>query len=841
MFRLFKYILFIHIFLNSLNVTYCQVKTIGYNTKNNYLWEIVNEYIRKYEKKVINANKHLIQQKINKLKSNDTSLINDINLAISSINENENFDLSNTLEQINSYDLNNTEYFNKQYFEFLSEINNNIEINHFVLNNSKIQHKERILQFFRSDINDTKFQTQRFFSNLNYNSENNINSYPVQNNYNGNNGNGLIYPQQNNAIKQPALSGLLSVTNPAFKMIVSTVLMCLGSTPYGAIAVLIVVTVYTLIEIVIKYFFNKTKNKNILNTIKKSSNINMRSNNPTNSSVVFGDKTPNYKLRNLMKKNNEIPSSLRTLVRNSIQINYENTFKQKKLESFVKYLFEYTLINQALNIKKKGFSAEIITKKMAGRFMNSLLNFLLQKTGVENNQKSETSTNLIDEDLFYFDYQKNLNCDIPDWYKHICIFYISLKEKNRILIERENDDWVPIKNALKPNNEYLFELNNGITEINKILNIETDYNSSLENVSSFNETVENNVMEMNKIENNVFRDHNDLFGHQNNTENKWYDRMIKYSIQSYRQNGIRGVITMILDIFSTIFSATPIGYLLITLIRLIAFMTDKLLLLSRRRKNQHQLTRLLLEIPEIFNEYKLSITLKEISSIENECIKQEKILINLYRSLFKHLQNFNPTINASTINKEVNKFIKIVKNRNNFILDYLIDSRNPEYNYSSVLRNLLYPKNYFDTNYSEGWTLNEKDEQRVVELTSKENNVNKPEKNIEVTSKVIKETKYIENNKDSASVAKNSFQNMIGGLKGFLLNLFKSIFGGAGELWEYIKGLLSRIIDFIKTLWDLVRGEKKKRMLIEILEEMPYESAVHSYLFADIFNILMDE
>ncbi|TRY52125.1 Uncharacterized protein CTYZ_00001999 [Cryptosporidium tyzzeri] len=838
MLRFFKYLLFVHIFLNSINATFGQIRLNGSNTTNNYLLEIVSEYIKKYEEKIINTNKYLIQQKINRLKTNETNLINGINIANSSIN-NDNLELSNSLKEINLYDINNIEYFKNQYFEFLKEINNDIETNNLILNNSKIQHKERILQFFRSDINETKFQAQqRLSSNLNYNPENNINTYPIQNNYYGNNGNSLINSQQNNAIKQPALSGLLSVTNPAFKMIVSTVLMCLGSTPYGAIAVLVVVTVYTLIEVVIKYFFNKTKNKNILNTIKRSSNMNMHSNNSTDNLVSSTGKTFNNKLRNLMKKDNENSNSLRNLVSNSVKINYENYLEQKKLDFFVKYLLEYILINQALNIKKKGFLAENITKKMSGRFMNSLLNFFIDKT--ESIQQSKTSTKLIDEDLFHFNYQEKSKYDLPDWYKHICIIYASLKEKNRILFERENDDWVPVNNVLKINNEYLSELNDGIAEIDKILNIETKYNSSLKDIPNYNETDNNIVMEMNKNENNIFREQNDLLGPHNNTENKWYDRMIKYSIQSYRQNGIRGVITMILDIFSTIFSATPIGYLLITLIRLIAFMTDKLLLLSRRRKNQHQLTRLLLEIPEIFNEDKLSITLKEIGFIENECIKQEKILINLYISLVKHLKNFNPEINLLALDNQVKKFIDFVKNKNSFIMDYLNNHRNSEYKYSSVLRSLLYPKKHFDANYSEGWTLNEKSEQGVVEPTSKEPNENKREKNVEITSKVIKETKYIDNNKESTSIAKNSFQNMIGGLKSFLLNLFKSIFGGAGELWEYIKGLLSRIIDFIKTLWDLVRGEKKKRMLIEILEEMPCESAVHSYLFTDIFNILKD-
>ncbi|KAK9172981.1 hypothetical protein CmeUKMEL1_02340 [Cryptosporidium meleagridis] len=841
MIRFFKYLLLVHTFFNSLNATYGKIRLNGYNATNDYLLEIVNEYVKNYEKKIININKYLILQKINRLKTNETNLINGINIANSSIN-NENLELSNSLKEINSYDINDIEYFKKQYFEFLKEIDNDIETNNLILNNSKIKHKERILQFFRSDINETKFQAQqRHSSNLNYDQENNINAYPIQNNYYRNNVNSLINSQQNNAIKQPALSGLLSVTNPAFKMIVSTVLMCLGSTPYGAIAVLVVVTVYTLIEVVIKYFFNKTKNKNILNTIKRSSNMNMHSNNSTNNLVASTGKTFNNKLRNLMKKDNEISKSIKNLVSNSVKINYENDLEQKKLDFFVKYFLEYILINQALNIKKKGFLGEDITKKMSGRFMNSLLDFFIDKTETESIQESETLNKLIEEDLSHLNYQEKSRYDVPDWYKHICIIYASLKEKNRMLFEGENDDWVPVNNVLKTNNEYLSELNNGIAEIDKILNTETKYNSSLKDIPNFNETIDNNiVMEMKKNENNIFKDQNDLLGPHNNTENKWYDRMIKYSIQSYRQNGIRGVITMILDIFSTIFSATPIGYLLITLIRLIAFMTDKLLLLSRRRKNQHQLTRLLLEIPEIFNEDKLSVTLKEISFIENECIKQEKILINLYISLVKHLKNFNPAINLITLDNQVKKFVDFIKNKNIFIIEYLSNRRNSEYKYSSVLRSLLYQKKHFDTNYSEGWTLNEKSEHEIFEPTSKESNENKHEKNVEITSKVIKETKYIENSKESTSIAKNSFQNMIGGLKSFLLNLFKSIFGGAGELWEYIKGLLSRIIDFIKTLWDLVRGEKKKRMLIEILEEMPSDSVVHSYLFADIFNILKD-
>ncbi|OII72070.1 uncharacterized protein cubi_01403 [Cryptosporidium ubiquitum] len=856
MFRFFKYILFANIFFISLNANCCHVETIGSNTKNSYLWETADEYFRKYEKKIISANKFLIQQKINKLKSNnDTSLISDINFAISLIDILAE-SLSNTSDKFlenNSYNINITSYFENQYFDFLREIDNNIEVNNLIFNNSKNQHKERILQFFQSNVNDTKFQAQQKFPpNSNYSSENNIKSYSNQNNYNGNNRNGLINTQQN-TIKHSNLFGILSVTNPAFKMIVSTVLMCLGSTPYGAIAVLVVVTVYTLIEIVIKYFYNRTKNKNILNSIKRSSNMDINPNisrniyNPMNNSVLFTDQIPNNKsFRNLMKKNNKIPKGLEGLIYNSIQNNHENNHLEKKLEFFVKNLFDYIVINKELKIKKIGFSAENITKNISGRFMNSLLDFFIynNKTKIENNQNNVTSSNLIDEELFHHNHQQNLNDDlIPDWYKNVCTIYISFKEKNRILIERESDNWVPINNLLKPNNEYLFDLNDGIVEIDNILNIETGYKtSSFTNSSNYNENFDSKNMSMvKKNEYNILSDHNNFLGHHNNTENKWYDRMIKYSIQSYRQNGIRGVITMILDIFSAIFSATPIGYLLITLIRLIAFMTDKLLLLSRSRKNQHQLTRLLLEIPEIFNEDKLSITLKEIGSIETECNKQEKMLINLYISFIRFLRNFNPGINLPTLNKEITKFIEIVKNKNNFIKEYLNNYKNPKSEYLSELRSLLYSKKFSDTNYSEDWTLNEKSEEDYETTFKKTNEIKKDVKNIEITSKVIKETKYIGKSKDNTNTAKNSFQNMIGGLKSFLLNLFKSIFGGAGELWEYIKGLLSRIIDFIKTLWDLVRGEKKKRMLIELLEELPDESVVHSNLFMDIINILREE
>lgn len=853
MLRSIKCILIIIIFLISSNVYYCQIKTVGSKDSNYYLWKITDEYIKRYEQEVISVNKRIIQRKINKLKLNDTNLGNGIKFVINSINDslNKNFDnMPNILCENNSLHTNNIDH-SEEYFGLFKDVENFFEIKNIIFNDQENQQKERALQLYRGDINETMHQTQqRYFPNLNFNSEYNTNAYPNQMNYYGNRGITFTQSQQN-VIKQPALSGLLSVTNPAFKMIVSTVLMCLGSTPYGAIAVLVVVTVYTLIEIVFKYFYNKTKNKNILNSIQRVSNINTMSNisrktyNLTSNSVHPADKTPiNRSLRNLMKNDNyKIPKDIVNEICNSIrENNYESSRQRKKLDFFSNNLFEYITTIKTLNIKKRWFLDDNIIKNVTDRFMSSILDFFTDDN--ENITESITNNGTLSnifEDIFYSNYQNHSKYgEIPDWYKNMCVICVSMKTENRILTGRESDDWVPINNVINPKGDYLFELNHRISEIDNFINIETEHKGNLvSNNSNINSSINNNIpKEINENEDTVFSDQIDILSHNNTTKNKWYDKMIKYSIQSYRQNGVRGVITMILDIFSTIFSATPIGYLLITLIRLIAFMTDKLLLLSRRRKNQNQLSRLLFEIPEIFNEEKLSIVLKEIGFIETECNKEEERLIKLYISYIKHLQKFNPLINMSTVSREINTFVEIIKNKNNFAVEQSNNYQSSEYIYSLGLRKLLYHNKSYENSYSESWTLN-KSNQQGNEFVGKKTK-DKQEKNIEITSKVIKETKYIENNENSSYV-KNSFQTMIGGLKGFLLNLFKSIFGGAGELWEYIKGLLSRIIDFIKTLWDVIRGEKKKRILIEILEDFPTESTIHSCLFADIIKILKIE
>ncbi|KAJ1610016.1 putative signal peptide-containing and transmembrane domain-containing protein [Cryptosporidium canis] len=848
MLKFIQYQLFIIILFISLNAYYSQINTFGSKVDNGYLLEFANEYIKKYERQIINNNKQVIKRKLGEVRFNDTALSNGINFVMNliddSINKNSD-DLQEIFSKNNSFDNHIINYIN--HVDFYSEIGNYSTIEEFISTNKKYQQKERLLQLFQNNTNETKLHNQqRDFSNINRNSENNNNIYPIPMNYYGIRGNPLVQSQQN-IIRQPSLSGLFSITNPAFKMIVSTVLMCLGSTPYGAIAVLVVVTVYTLVEIVIKYFYSKTKNKNILNSLKRSSKMNITANsskntyNMTSNSTVIVDRSQNNKLlRNLMKHDNDmIPiGNLNQIYGTILQNNYEQSQQERNLEFFSSQLIEYINRIKELNNNKIGLINDIMTKNMTSWFMNSLLDFFTNNSTNELEQAINVTSNKKFDEILYLTYRNYSSYDIlPDWYKNICIICISMKE-NRILHEGGNDSWVPIDFIMEPKHDFLFELNNRISEIDGFINIEAESESKpVLNNSNISSNNHNFPVKIDKSE-HLISDRAGYLSH-NNTNHRWYDNLIKYSIQSYRQNGVRGVITMILDIFSTIFSATPVGYLLITLIRLIAFMTDKLLLLSRRRKNQDQLSRLLFEIPEIFNEEKLYIVLKEIGLIEAECNREKDILIKLYTNYIKHLQIFNPSIDISIVSREIDKFAHIIERQHKFVVGHLNSYYNFEPTYSNIFRKLVYQKKSNGNNNSEGWTLNKNNEIAYNYATEKKAN-DYNEKNIEVTSTVIKETKYIES-KDNSNIVKNSFQNMIGGLKSFLLNLFKSIFGGAGELWEYIKGLLSRIIDFIKTLWEVIRGEKKKRILIEILENFPADSAIQSCISNEIINILQVE
>ncbi|KAF7459307.1 hypothetical protein HWI79_183 [Cryptosporidium felis] len=799
----------------------------------NLIWKTFDN-LYKDEVLSLNDRKQSIMQNINELMlNNETNLTTGIDFIINStkkhtITENQhNFSELLPLETLfgNDYDTNLPKI--TEYFKFLD---NSLKINKTMGN---LVGNDRILQMNYNRSKDEIYQ--RPTSSLNYNPIHNPN-LPV--NYN------QVYTSNYNqrninyqpTINKPSLSGLLSITNPAFKMIVSTVLMCLGSTPYGAIAVLVVVTVYTLVEIVIKYFHNKAKNKNIIKTMQKISTNklpeNMENNSDTkNNSLLHSSRnTTRTYFRNLKSERQE--SNFNNIEEVISSIYYENMLEndktEQKFEFFMKYLSNFVVFTKSLEMKKKGFIAENITENLTIRVMK-----ILNKLMSNKNVLSEITKGSINpKELGNLNYlnENNESYVIPYWYRNLCAVYINTKTKMRTLEEKESDNWVPIKENLISNSQV--EINKRIIEIENLLGNQSLLNGDADKSSLFTTNIDeyskNEILpEQNNIRNYDSLSNKDLLGQNDSTESKWYDKMIKYSIQSYRQNGVRGVITMILDIFSTIFSATPIGYLVITLIRLVAFMTDKLLLLTRRRKNQYQLSRILFEVPEIFDDVKLPHILKELGSIEIQCNKDIKSLTKLFNSLVNKLRKFNPKINDNLIMTKINVFVEIVQNKNFYNILNDVNSRAFDLEGSWEDNRFLYSEGTPENDNIRGWTLNRDNKQTNNEAGE-----------FEITSKVVKETKHADL-KGSSEAVKNSFQNMIGGLKSFLINLFKSIFGGAGELWDYIKGLLLRIIDFIKSLWDVIRGERKKRILIDALIELPEESVVHSHLFEDIKSIIL--
>ena len=233
--------------------------------RNNNFLKNVELIIQKCENILKRYNTQILISRFNHLKNNvmEKDVLTGINTTIDLLYENDIYEFENRIDSILEIKKNG-----------LNDILNT-QIN-FILNEffSSIINPNNISEYIKSSENERKLQLSQVIDNnvTSYialsrgkNDSNslimnrNIPNYYFRPYYNdgvfmGNTQmNHQLYPQTE---KKNGLSGVLSVSNPAFKMIITTVLMCLGSTPYGAISILIVVTLYTLIEIVIKYFNN---------------------------------------------------------------------------------------------------------------------------------------------------------------------------------------------------------------------------------------------------------------------------------------------------------------------------------------------------------------------------------------------------------------------------------------------------------------------------------------------------------------------------------------------------------------------------------------------------------
>ncbi|KAH8738902.1 hypothetical protein FG386_000768 [Cryptosporidium ryanae] len=782
------------------------------NQKNNFL-EKIELIVKKYEDNFKAYNKEVVINKYNNLKTKAKDDIKTgINMTINLLLDDSIYEFENKIDTIVELKTNDSN-------DILSNQINSL-LTEFIYSKFS-QNNERILQLNQSiSSNKTNNILPQRYNNSELLVQNrNIPNYYPRPYYNNGFIIGNVPMNTQPSLTEKGLSGMLSISNPAFRMIISTVLMCLGSTPYGAISILIVITVYSLIEIVIKYFNNKFKKKNVINSIKKSSFINNKQDEKLNTnSTVKLDKNITIpihnSLRNLKTKITTSDNTVNLLFNSIKKINNENIFIEKKINYFVGNLSNVISFEYLSNLNVDSNKVNLFNK-----LLNITIDILENKNGNEeifdSKHLNESHLEIIDFDADFKDVDL-LNVNLPEWYKKFCLLSIVSRSEYRLLKEYNMDEiWIPLKyNEINVSNEKFLEFNDTIID-NKDFVFDKDYEMNVveekllrEGNNSFDlKSTEGLLNEMESSMNNS--DRNYLLYRNSNLEIKWYDRMITYSIQTYKQNGIRGVIIMILDIFSTIFSATPIGYLITTLIRLIAFMTDKLIQLSRRRKNQRLLSRMILELPDIFNEDHLVFISEEMRQIDIECDKIVDAIMNLFKSLSNYLIEYNPKINRTLIYENEKEMLRILQSKS---AKYKTGNKTP-------------------LNSGNTWTLSENTNANSLGYQKEKD---KNQEYVDVTSEIIQETKQQESVKSKS--VKSSFQDMIGGLKSFLLNIFKIVFGGAGELWELIKGILSRIIDFIKTLWDAIRREKKKRLLIELIEEMPPESVVHSNLFDVIMN-----
>ncbi|KAH7647353.1 hypothetical protein FG379_003020 [Cryptosporidium bovis] len=813
--------------LLTLSIFCCALDASGtfVESSQNNLLKKIESIIQKYEYNLENYNKEILINRFNSLKdrTEKKSIATGIDTAISLLLDDSTYEFENEIDTILELKNDTSDILSTKIHSILTDFF------HSAFNQSgkseTIQNSERILQLNQStDSNKTSqnilLRKYNDSDLLTPTQNKNIPNYYIRPYYN----NGIIMGNipinaQPPPSNEKGLSGMFSISNPAFRMIISTVLMCLGSTPYGAISILIVVTVYSLIEIVIKYFNNKFKKKNVLNSIKKSSiaNTSKKFNSFTNSTEKTSKNvtgTINNSLRNLKSKITISEDTL-DLFFNSIESNArENIFIEEKINYFVGNLSDFVSSDYLYSLNK-----DFNKVKLFDILLNTTINVLGYKKDYLENINSKYNDKSRWEVLDFEDDSLSPVDNLPEWYKKICLLSIISKKEYRLLEEYYSDEiWIPV-NYIKKNesSDQFLETNYDID--NEDLTLDRNY-YEMDTTGKGPLRMKNNSLDLssteqllNEMRNSINNNKSDYQLYKNsNLEIKWYDRMITYSIQTYKQNGIRGVIIMILDIFSAIFSATPIGYLITTLIRLIAFMTDKLIQLSRRRKNQRLLSRMILEFPDIFSDEHLIMVSEEMRQIGIDCNAIIDSIMSLFKNLNNNLIRYNPYINKVLISKNEKKMLRILQSKS---------LQHKSSNKSQV-------------SVDDTWTLSEntnieglKDQKEVDQVINEEY--------VDITSEAIKGAKKQESAKSKS--VKNSFQDMIGGLKSFLLNIFRIVFGGAGELWELIKGILSRIIDFIKTLWDAIRGEKKRRLLIELIEEMPQNSVVHS----DLFNVIINE
>ncbi|KAL7068045.1 hypothetical protein ACR3K2_14770 [Cryptosporidium serpentis] len=733
-------------------------------------------------------------------------------------------------------------------------------------------------------------------------------AYPVNNQpFHSNllNGMGTMYP--NTGISTNGIGGFLSTAHPALRLVVSTVLMVLGSTPHGAVAVLIIVTVYSIVEIVTKFIQNKAKNQNLAGTIGNMASI-MKTNqftgianiNTENSSINgtlnnFQGNTRNTFQKQLRQLNieamNRVPRMLVEQISRNLQIDEIYELQMELLVDTLESAMQDHLCTGCQPYKpysEKSKSLEILPELTELAIVELL-------HSAESPRQLLQSTDLLNSKLMKYTLYQKLHSGgdllsisksikeqlvsnpLPNWYRKLCLTAASiqkydinietpgmqwphsivLRSTSKVQNDDKNDSWLPVVLSNSQGYEAInteLEHDTHLTGQSKIDTRETHPNGldipsqptpnntnelfySLYNISDIRYGLNGTLL---NYEPSRINQDGQNESKVNTESTKWYDGMIKYSIQNYRQKGVRGVITMILDIFTAIFSATPIGFLIVTLVRLIAFMTDKLILLARRRSNQEQLIRLLLEVPHILDDkIKLNLTFNETNQIIDECKSIEGIIIRTFRKVVMDLYVFSyeEIPSAKVLNAAEHGMARILQTSSGA-------NKYSSNQYNNVVHDKEKPKHIPVYNEDE-WTIvgvKEKPNQPMSQDTEDLSDFN--QKNIQISVKEnsgakVSGNSYTNKNESIASKAKHAFQGMVSGLKNFLLQLFKSILGGATEIWHYVKGLILRIIEFVKELWRAIRSKDVQRQLVETLQDFPQHSVVHSVLLKDIYDRLL--
>ncbi|OII77700.1 hypothetical protein cand_015160 [Cryptosporidium andersoni] len=730
-------------------------------------------------------------------------------------------------------------------------------------------------------------------------------TYPINNQPHSNLLNNMETMYPSTGVPINGIGSFLGTVHPALRLVVSTVLMVLGGTPHGAVAVLVIVTVYSIVEIVTKFLQNKAKNQNLASTIDNMAsimkinqfagvdNINTESRSVNGTQNNFQGNTRNTFQKQFRQLNieamNKIPRMLVEQINRNLQVDEIYELQMELLVDTLESAMQDYICTSCQPYKlysEESKSLEILPK------LTELAIIELLYLAESPRQLSQSKDLLNSKLMKYKLYQKLHSGDLlsisksikeqllsnplPNWYRKLCLTVAStqkndinietpgmqwphsivLRSTSKVQSDDNNDSWLPVILNNSQGYEVIdteLEHDTHLTEQSKIDTRETRPNgldipsqptpnninklfNSLHNISDIRYGLNGTLLnyEPSRINQNGQNE-----SKVNTESTKWYDGMIKYSIQNYRQKGVRGVITMILDIFTAIFSATPIGFLIVTLVRLIAFMTDKLILLARRRSNQEQLIRLLLEIPHILDDkIKLNLIFNETNQIIDECKSIEGIIIRTFRKVVMDLYVFSYEEIPSP------KVLNAAEYGMARILQASSGTKYSSNQYNNVVHNKEKSKHIPVYNEDE-WTIvgiKEKQDQPMSQDTEGLSDFN--QKAIQTSVKEDAGTKVSGNNytnksESITSKAKHAFQGMVSGLKNFLLQLFKSILGGATEIWHYVKGLILRIIEFVKELWRAIRSKDVQRQLIETLQDFPQHSVVHSVLLKDIYDRLL--